>query len=200
MDLYDAARRRRMVRAFTDQPVEPETLMKILDLGRRAPSAGNTDGRSYVLLQGAETGTYWDASLPAGPRREAFAWPGLVSAPVLAVVLASPSRYVARYAEADKGSTGLGDGPDDWSVPYWFVDGGMAVEAILLGAVAAGLGACFFGLFDHEAEVMEALGVPAGWRAVGTVVMGHPAAPDRPGRSAPRPRPPLVDVVHIGGW
>lgn len=189
-----------MIRAFTEQPVEPDVLMAILDIGRRAPSAGNADGRAYVLLQGAETATYWDASLPVGPRREVFAWPGLVDAPVLAVVLASPSAYVERYAEADKAPAGLGDGPDAWSVPYWFVDGGMAVEAILLGVVAAGLGACFFGLFDREGEVLEALGVPAGWRAVGTVAIGHPAPEGRPGRSAGRRRRPLDQVVHRGRW
>ena len=65
----------------------------------------------------------------------------------------------------------------------------MAVEHLLLGATAVGLGACFFGLFEHEAAVLAALGVPDGWRAVGTIALGHPA-PDEPGRSAARPRLP----------
>jgi nitroreductase len=84
-------------------------------------------------------------------------------------------------------------------VPYWWVDAGMAAEHLLLGAVAEGLGACFFGLFDHEAAVLAELGVPEGWRAVGTVAMGHPA-PDEPGRSARRGRRPLDEVVRRGGW
>ncbi len=200
MDLADAVRRRRMVRSFTNEPLDEGRLLAILDLGRRAPSAGHTDGRSLLLLRGEETAAYWDASLPAGPRRDTFAWPGLVAAPALVVVLTSPSAYVDRYAEADKAGTGLGRRAEDWAVPYWFVDGGMAVEAILLGAVAAGLGASFFGLFDQEAAVLTALGVPDPWRAVGTIALGHPAAEDRPGRSAVRDRPTLDHVVHRGRW
>ena len=73
-------------------------------------------------------------------------------------------------------------------MPYWWVDGGMAVEHVLLGAVDAGLGACFFGLFDHEPAVFAALGVPEGWRALGTIALGHPA-PDEPGLSAEPPPP-----------
>src|SRR5690606_7060757 len=124
---------------------------------------------------------------------------GLVAAPVLLVALVRPESWVERYGEPDKASTGLGEGVDAWSVPYWWVDGGAAVEHLLLGAVDAGLGACFFGLFGHERAVLAALGVPEGWRAVGTVALGHPA-PDEPGRSAARPRLSLADVVHRGGW
>jgi hypothetical protein len=47
--------------------------------------------------------------------------------------------------------------------------------------------------------VLAELGVPDGWRAVGTVAMGHPA-PDEPGRSAGRPRRTLDEVVHRGTW
>ena len=47
--------------------------------------------------------------------------------------------------------------------------------------------------------LLAALGVPSGGRAVGTVALGH-ALPDEPGRSARRPRPPLDQVVHRGGW
>jgi nitroreductase len=71
--------------------------------------------------------------------------------------------------------------------------------ALLLGCVDVGLGACFFGLFEHEPAVLATLGVPDGWRAVGTVALGHPA-PDTPGRSANRPRRALDDVLHLGGW
>ena len=52
--------------------------------------------------------------------------------------------------------------------------------------VEAGLGACFFGLFEHEDGVVRAFGVPARGGLVGTVALGHPA-PDRPGRSAAGP-------------
>jgi nitroreductase len=188
-----------MVRAFTDEPVEPGLVDALVDLARRAPSAGNSQGWAFVVLSGsAETARYWDVTLPP-ERRAGFRWPGLVAAPVLVVALVRPEAWVERYAEPDKAATGLGQGTGEWAVPYWWVDGGMAVEHLLLGAVEAGLGACFFGLFGHEAAVLAELGVPAGWRALGTVALGHPA-PGDPGRSTSRPRRPLDEVIHRGGW
>jgi nitroreductase len=199
MELSAAVRARRMVRGFTDEPVAPEVVDGLIDLARRAPSAGHSQGWAFVVLAGrAETDRYWDVALPV-ERRAGFRWPGLVAAPVLVVALVRPEAWVERYAEPDKAGTGLGQGAGAWPVPYWWVDGGMAVEHLLLGAVDVGLGACFFGLFDHEPAVLAALGVPAGWRAVGTVALGHPA-PDEPGRSAARGRRPLDEVVHRGSW
>jgi nitroreductase len=198
LDLADAVRRRRMVRAFRDDPVDPRVVDRLVDLARRAPSAGNSQGMAYLVLEGADTAAYWDVTLPA-ERRATFGWPGLVDAPVLLVVLVRPAAWVERYAESDKAAAGLGGSADDWPVPYWWVDAGMASEHLLLGAVDAGLGACFFGPFDHEEDVLADLGVPAGWRIVGTVALGHPA-PDPPGRSAGRPRPPLDEVQHRGRW
>ena len=199
MELSDAVRRRHMVRAFTDEPVEAAVVDRLLDASRRAPSAGNTSGLHFLVLHGAEqTARYWDVTLPPA-RRRSFRWPGLLAAPVLVVPWVCPEAYVARYGEPDKTGTGLGTGMHAWPVPYWFVDGGMAVDHLLLGAVDTGLGACLFGQFSHEPAVRAAFGVPEGWRAVGTVALGH-AAPAAPGRSAARPRPPLGDIVHRGGW
>ncbi len=188
-----------MVRSFTSDRVEPAVVDRLLDGARRSPSAGNVAGTAFVVLEGADTEQYWEVTLP-GEDRTRFGWPGLLRAPVLVVVTTSPVAYAARYAEADKAATGLGSGPDAWTVPYWFVDAGMAVDRLLLGAVDAGLGACFFGLFAHEHPVLAALGVPDGWRAAGTVALGHPDHDDRPGRSAQRRRPPLPEVVHRRRW
>jgi len=188
-----------MARAYDGRPVDPAVLDGVLDAARRAPSAGNSQGLDLVVLAGPEeTGRYWDVALPAGPRRDGFRWQGLLAAPVLVLPVVAPGAYAARYAEADKASAGLGS-VGAWPVPYWFVDGGMAVQAMLLAAGEAGLGALFFGLFDRERTVLEALGVPADRRGVGVVALGHPA-PDEPGRSASRPRRPPDEVVHRGGW
>ena len=188
-----------MVRAFEDRPVDPHVVDDLLDLARRAPSAGHTQPWAFVVLEGPEeTRRLWDVTLPA-ERRGSFRWPGLLTAPVVVLPLVSPGAYVARYAEPDKAAAGLGASTDAWPVPYWWVDGGMAVENLLLAATDRGLGALFYGLFGHEAAVLRTFGVPEGWRALGAVALGWPA-PDEPGRSAARPRPPLGDVVHRGGW
>jgi nitroreductase len=188
-----------MVRAFTDAPVAPEVVEGLIDLARRAPSAGNSQGVAWLALSGPEeTARYWDVALP-DERRGQFGFPGLVTAPVLLLGLVRADTWIERYAEPDKVAHGLGSGAGAWPVPYWWVDGGMAVEHVLLGAVDAGLGACFFGLFDHEPAVFAALGVPDGWRALGTIALGHPAR-DEPGLSAKRPRREVDEVLHRGRW
>lgn len=199
MELTEAIARRRMVRAFLPDRIEPALVDTVLDQARRAPSAGNVQRSAFLVLEGIEqTAEYWHVTLPAD-RRGRFAWPGLLVAPVLVVVLCSPEDYVARYGEPDKAATGLGVGTEAWSTPYWYVDAGMVVQNLLLGVVDLGLSACFFGLFGQEQSVGRAFGVPDGWHAVGTVALGH-GAPDRPGRSADRRRPPIAEVIHRGRW
>jgi nitroreductase len=191
-----------MVRAFLPTVVDPAALDRVLDAGRRAPAAGNTaEGRAFVVLDDPDL--YWDVALPAGPRRDTFAWPGLLAAPVLVLVCVRPAAWAERYAEGDKGRAAtLGSGPDAWPQPFWWVDAGLSIEAMLLAARAEGLGACLFGLFEREVEVLAALGVPDGWRGAAVVALGHadPAGDLQAGRSADRPRPPLDEVVHRNGW
>ena len=198
MEVGDAIRARRMVRAFDGRSVPPAVVDDLVDLARRAPSAGNTQPWSFVVLEGDETARLWDVTLPA-ERRAGFRWQHLLDAPVVIVPVVAPGAYPARYGEPDKQATGLGAGVDAWPVPYWWVDGGMAVHGLLLAAVDAGLGALFYGLFEHEAAALAALGVPDGWRALGAVALGWPAG-DEPGRSATRARAPLASVLHRGGW
>jgi len=119
---------------------------------------------------------------------------------VLVIPCARPGHYVERYAEPDKARTGLGAGTDAWPVPYWFVDSGMATMAMLLQAVDEGLGACFFGIFEHEPAVRVALGIPDDVAPVGTIALGRPDGDDRPSRSTRRGRRSLDEIVHRGGW
>lgn len=189
-----------MVRAFAAEPVEAAVLDRILDDARRAPSAGNTQAVRFLVLDTpVAVDRYWDITLPT-ERRDGFAWPGLLRAPVLVVVLVDPEAYVARYAEDDKVGTGLGAGTEAWPVPYWWVDAGAVIQTILLGGVDAGLGACLFGLFSAEPAVLAAHGVPPGWRAAGTVAVGLPGPEQQPGRSSTRVRAPLTEVLHRGRW
>lgn len=187
-----------MVRAFRPDPLPPGAVDDLVDLARRAPSAGNAQPLDFLVLEGADVARYWDVTLPE-PARRTFRWQRLLDAPVLVVPYVRAGAYVERYGEDDKAATGLGSGPDAWPVPYWWVDGGAAVENLLLAVVARGLGACLFGQFDHEDDVRQAFGVPDDRRALGTVAIGHPL-PDEPGRSQDRPRRPLSEQVHRGRW
>ncbi len=191
---------RRMCRDFLADPVPPEPLEGVLGAAFGGPAAGNTHGLDLVVLSGADVARHWDLTLPP-ERRDGFAWPGLLRAPVLVEVVVDPDAYVRRYGRPDKASSGLGVGVDAWDVPFWFVDGGAAVMAMLIAAEARGLGALFFGLFDHERALLDALGVPVGRRALGTVALGWPAPSGRsPSRSARSGRPDPRTHVHRGGW
>lgn len=191
-------RSRHMVRSFTAEPVAKDWIEDVLDLSRRAPSAGNTQPWEFLVLEGDDVSRYWAITL--GSAQSSFRWQGLLLAPVLVVPYVRPSAYVDRYAEEDKAATGLGGGEHEWPVPYWWVDGGAVVENLLLAVPAAGLGACFFGQFEHEAPLRDAFGVPEDRRALGTIAIGHPAGDDSLGRSSRRPRPDIGEIVHHGHW
>ena len=199
MELSEVLRRRRMVRAFLPGPLAPAAVDRVLEAAARAPSAGFSQGLDLVVLDDpAAVGRYWDLTFPDPAARRAFRWQGLFAAPVLVIPVVAPGAYAARYGEPDKEATGLGE-VGSWPVPYWWVDGGAAVQNLLLSAVDEGLGALFFGLFAHERAMLDDLGVPPGRRALGTIALGHPA-PDEPGRSSTRPRRPRGEVVHRNRW
>lgn len=190
-----------MVRSFTPTPISDDVLRRVLRAGLRAPSAGNTQGTDLVVMNGPEqTARYWDVTLPV-ERRAAFPWPGLLRAPVLVIPLASSAAYVERYRERDKATSGLGDGADAWAVPYWYVDAAFMAMLIQLAAVDEGLGALFFGIFEHTDALMAALAVPEDRRPIGTIALGHPdEGSDRPSGSSARARRTVDQIVHIGGW
>lgn len=189
-----------MTRAFDPRSLPAGLLDELLDLARRAPSAGNAQGWHALVLEGAATADFWDVTL-AQERRASFAWPSLLLAPVIVLPFADPDAYVRRYAEADKAATGLGAGREAWPTPYWTVDAAMAVHGLLLAAEAAGLGALFFAVFNGADELRDVLGVPPRMELLGAVALGYRAeASERAGRSAGRPRRPLDEVVHRGRW
>ncbi|HEY4001475.1 MAG TPA: nitroreductase family protein [Candidatus Xenobia bacterium] len=193
MDFQDVVRRRRMVRAFRRDPVPPEVVERILDNGRRAPSAGHTQGWAFLVLEGADTERFWNATFED---RSGFKWPGLFLAPLLIVPLSHRQAYLERYAEPDKGWTDQDEAR--WPVPYWHIDTGFAAMLMQLTAVDAGLGCLFFGIFKTEA-FRRAFGIPDEYTPIGALAVGWPAE-DRPSASVSRGRRPLPSVVHRGGW
>ncbi|MBW3611485.1 MAG: nitroreductase family protein [Actinobacteria bacterium] len=199
MECSEALRRRRMVRSFDARPVAAAVVDRVLDAARRGPSAGFSQGVDLLVLVGSEqTARYWRLAFPEPSGRARFRWQGLFDAPVLVVPLVAPQAYLDRYREADKAGTARGE-LSGWPVPYWWIDGGMAVMAALLAAVDEGLGALFFDL-EHPDTVLPAFGVPPGRLALGTIALGHPGPDDGPNRSSARPRRSLDDVVHRGHW
>lgn len=55
LDLFDAIKGRTSIRRFKDLPVPDEDVRKILDAGRLAPSANNTQPWSFLVIRDRET-------------------------------------------------------------------------------------------------------------------------------------------------
>jgi len=199
VELSSAVRRRRMVRAYDpDRPVPAQVVQELLDLAVRAPSAGHSQGRDFVVLaEAADRAAFWAATTEPGAAPDRWLL-GMRTAPVLVLCCSDPGAYRRRYAEADKARAAAERAEREWPVPYWDVDTGMAAMVLLLAAVDAGLGACFFGVPPgREDAVREAFAVPADRRLVGVVSLGTPA-PDRRSPSLARGRRPVEEVVSWG--
>ncbi len=202
MELRDVVRRRRMVRRFTDRPVDPSVVDRALDHATRAPSAGFTQGWAFVVLDTpADVRRYWEATVDPTALAAPDRWlAGMLTAPVLVVPCSSRAAYLDRYARPDKG---WGDrDPARWSMPYWHLDTAMAALLVLLTAVDEGLGACFFGIpVERVDAACSALGIPTTYDPIGVVALGHPDPATRTtGSPTRRARRPLDEVVHRGRW
>jgi nitroreductase len=198
VELDEVIRRRRMVRNYDpSRPVPPEAVDRLLDYAIRAPSAGFSQGWGFLVLEtAAERARFWAAATDSG---EPDSWlTGMMRAPLIVVAHGNRDVYLDRYAAPDKGWTDRDEAR--WPVPYWHIDAGFASLLMLLGAVDAGLGACFFGVPPATmATYRAAFGVPAEYVPIGAITVGYPA-PDRRSPSLKRGRRPVAEVVHRGAW
>ncbi len=196
MDFTEVVLKRRMVRRFQPDPVAPEVIERMLQLARHAPSAGFTQGQSYVVVTRPELkqavarlcGEEWYV---AGGFH-----PFISGAPVLVIPCTSESAYHRRYQEPDKIRP---DGSEiEWPVPYWFMDVGCSVMVVLLAAVNEGLAAGFAGAHDLNA-LRDLLSIPAEVTPVGVIPIGYPAK-DVPSPSLKRGRTADEVYIHHEGW
>ncbi|MBA3308814.1 MAG: nitroreductase family protein [Nocardioidaceae bacterium] len=200
MEFQQVVDRRRMIRSYTDEPVDPAVVRRILTNALHAPSAGFSQGWAFLLLDSPDdVGRFWSSTTPAGEGADAWSG-GMVRAPVIVVPMSCKREYIDRYAEGDKGWTDRDE--SHWPVPYWDIDTGMAGLLILLTATDEGLGACFFGIPPEMTESFRAeFGVPADYAPIGAVTIGHRAGAEPvTGSAATRSRRPLGEVVHRSSW
>lgn len=202
MEFDEVVRRRRMIRRYDpDRPLEPELVDKIVKHGLRAPSAGFSQGWSFLILtEQADRDRYW-AVTTGGEAEEG--WRGewlerMRTAPLIVVCFSNKSVYLDRYAEADKGWTDRDEAR--WPVPYWDIDTGFAALLMHLTAVNEGLGSCFFGLPPVTiGDFKREFGVPEEFSPIGTLTVGY-RADDKRSPSLKRGHRPVDDVVHHGRW
>ena len=152
MDVSEAIQGRRSIRNYKKQPLPENTVEKIVDAARMAPSAGNVQPYEFVIAQ--EEKTKQQLSQAAYNQRD------LQEAPLVIVVCADEK--CASQSYGDRGKT-----------LYCIQDTAAAIQNILLTAYSLGLGSCWIGAFKEE-QVKKVINAPAGIRPVAMIPIGYP--------------------------
>ena len=196
MELSEAILKRRMVRNFTGEAVSEKDLNRMLELALHAPSAGFSQGWSFIVVKD-EARRKEVGRIQGEEGYDSGGFGKFVSkAPVLIVACTSEQVYHRRYQEKDKVNE---DGAEiDWPTPYWFFDIGAATMIILLAAVDMGYAAAFTGTFDPEG-MKKLLGIPQEYHPVGVISLGR-GAKDKKSPSLKRGRKDAGQVVHYEKW
>jgi nitroreductase len=148
MDVYQAIASRRSVRRFTGEKIDESTLNRILDAGRRAPSARNRQKWKFVVVA--------DDKLKQALATDVAEQPWIAKAAVVIAVV-STEAYTMHCG-----------------VPAGCVDCAIAIDHMTLAAVAEGLGSCWIGHFDQDA-CKRLLNVPETCEVVELLPIGRPA-------------------------
>lgn len=187
-----------MVRNYDPAPIDLEVIHRIVDTARKAPSAGFSQGQSFVVVTDASM----RLSIAEAANEQQYVASGLdpwiSRAPVHVVCCTSEAIYRRRYLEPDKLRA---DGsPIEWPIPYWYFDAGCSAMLLLLAAVNEGLAAGFLGLRSQGFDlVRDLLNIPDDVTPVGLVTIGRPA-PDRRSSSLKRGWKPAQEVIHFESW
>ena len=199
MEFQDVVAKRRMVRDFSDEPVSRAHVEHVLANATRTPSAGFSQGTAFVVLTDpGQRRLFWETTSGPDWRGESES-ESLTRAPVLVLPLAHRQAYLDRYAQPDKAHTPLSR-EESWPAPYWDIDAGFGVMLILLTATDLGLGALFFAIFSGEEALMDALGVPAGYRPIGAIALGHRTPGEHSKPELSTGRRDLDEVVRWERW
>lgn len=149
MDVMQAIKLRRSVRAYEDKAIEPEKLQAVLDAARCAPSAKNMQEWKFVLVKDAAT----RQKLVDAAKGQAF----VGQAPVVIAACSTAPDYVMSCGNLSS-----------------LIDVAIAVDHMTLKAVEEGLGTCWIGAFDQQ-QVKAILGVPDNVNVVVLLPIGYPA-------------------------
>lgn len=199
MEFSEVVRKRRMVRHFTSEAIAPEVLERILVQAQRAPSAGFTQGQSFVVVTRSELKREIAHLCMEEDYVEGGYHPFISEAPVLIIPCTSEEAYHKRYQEADK--LDEDDEEIDWPIPFWYMDIGCSVMILLLAVVDEGLGAGFAGIVSREniQTLRELLHIPATVTPVGVIPVGY-RAQDVPSASLKRGRKQPGEFIHYENW
>ncbi len=154
MNVLEAIKTRRSVRAYSSRSIPGEVMQRMRQALRFAPSACNYQPYHFIFVVQAEL------RRRLGQIANDQLW--IADAPVIIVACGFPE-------QAYKGMGGYGNSAE--------IDVAIVMDHLTLAAVADGLGTCWIGAFN-EAGVKELLRVPAEAKVVAMTPLGYPASPD----------------------
>lgn len=201
MDTQEALLNRRSIRKYTDDPVPPELIEKIMTAAVWAPSGSNTQPWRFYVATGAKRDELIRALVespgPDSPSEEEYGQivdrieAGKMSergmmkfarfgsfrfynAPV-AIVVAKPEQMAGSSLQSI----------------------GAAVENLLVAAHAEGLGTCWLGMpLTYSDTLIDILGIPSNEKLVTSISLGYPDLASPINRSE-RMRLPYEETVHV---
>ncbi|MGD0495764.1 MAG: nitroreductase family protein [Candidatus Bathyarchaeia archaeon] len=169
MDVFEAIKGRRSIRAFKRRDVSDENVEKLIDAAMWAPSAGNIQPCEFIIIRKPDV----KRRLAEAAWEQSF----IEEAAVAIVVCANENRSSQRYGDRGKSL-------------YCIQDTAAAIQNIHLAAYSLGLGTCWIGAFK-EHDVRQILNVPQGIRPVAIVPVGYAAK-----SASPRSKRPMDQIVH----
>ncbi|MDZ7739457.1 MAG: nitroreductase family protein [Bacteroidales bacterium] len=158
-EMLTLIKRRQSDRGYLDRDVEQDKLDRILEAGRMAPSACNSQPWKFIVVDDPDIRKEVAAAATA---RELGFNKFIDQAPVLIVIVRGKPKVNKQIGGSIKNK--------DYSV----IDTGIAAENICLQATAEGLGTCILGWFD-EKRVKKVLQVPDNKRAELLITIGYPS-------------------------
>jgi nitroreductase len=202
MDFFDVVTTQRAMRRLKPDPIPDAVLRQIIDAAICAPSGGNRQGWSFVVVRDAAK----RARLGELYRQ---AWGELMKAPYYAGAAKEPPDSPAgkMLASARHLSEHLGEAPVlviacialDPGVNPTLTTGASiypAVQNIMLAARALGIGSCLTTIHRfRDAPVKELLGIPADVETAALIPLGYPL-----GKFGRPPRRPVREVAFADSW
>jgi nitroreductase len=198
VEFRDVLARRRMHRSFLPDALPREQVERVVNVIRRAPSGGFSQGGSIVVVTDADqraaiARAFGDEHYSRGGRNY------IADAPVHLVISTDESLYHDRYNEADK-LAATGGVEVTWPVPYWFVDAGALMMLVLAAAIDEGLASAFIGHPDQKRIFDELLGLPEEVVPIGLALIGKPGEDAPTGSRLKERQRPLDALVHWQRW
>jgi nitroreductase len=202
MELFEVMSTQRAMRRLKPDPVPDSAVRQILSMALYAPSGGNRQSWSFVVVRDpakrARLGELY---------REA--WHELVKVPYYAAAAKEPPDSPAGklLASATYLSEHLGEAPVlilacialDQGVSPTLTTGASiypAVQNLMLAARELGIGTCLTTIHKfRDAQVKELLGIPAQVETAALIPLGYPR-----GRFARPARKPVHEVAYKDAW